>query len=352
MRRWGSIALVVSAVLVLGALGIRAHLRAPVVHAAQTWGVQVGSEPAPGLTGINFYPRALTIDAGDSVSFTFPAQEPHTVTFDAGKVPGLFLTGVTPDNPNQGDFNVTTAFSPLNVTGATTTYDGSQPVSSGVPTDAPADRTPFNVLFPKAGVYYFECAVHGPLMSGTVTVLPAGSALSETPAQAKARGDGESAQDFTNTQAGDQAFAYAPETTTDASGATHHTLSAGTMGFHISELTYTPPNYTVKRGDYITWTQPDANQFHTVTFLSGANEPQFLQVIPQSSAPPLLIIPADVNAPSGGNTYSGAGIVNSGTLTPGNSFTLKIDAPPGTYQYVCLFHADDYNMKGTITVTP
>jgi hypothetical protein len=52
------------------------------------------------------------------------------------------------------------------------------------------------------------------------------------------------------------------------------------------------------------------------------------------------------------NTYTGNGIVNSGSLTSGNSFALKIDAPPGTYEYVCLFHADSYNQKGTITVSP
>jgi len=304
------------------------------------------------MTGINFYPRTLTIDAGDSVSFTFPAQEPHTVTFDAGQVPGLFFTGVAPDHPNTGDFDVTTAFSPVNANGSSATYDGSQPLSSGVPTDAPADRMPWTVTFPKAGVYHFECAVHGPLMAGDITVLPAGGALPEAPAQAKTRGDAESVRDATNTGIADEAFAFAPTKTTDAAGVTHHTLSAGTMGFNISELTYTPSDYTVKRGDYITWTQPDTNQFNTVTFLSGAAQPSFLQIIPQPGGQPLEVIPAKVNAPSGGDTYTGTGYVNSGTITPGNSFTLKIDAPPGTYQYVCLFHADDYNMKGTITVTP
>jgi plastocyanin len=45
-------------------------------------------------------------------------------------------------------------------------------------------------------------------------------------------------------------------------------------------------------------------------------------------------------------------MINSGTLSGGGSFTLRIDAPPGKYEYICLFHADDFNMKGTITVTP
>jgi plastocyanin len=352
MRRWGTIALAATVVLILGAFGLRSQLKAPVVHAAQTWGVAVGGEPGPGLTSINFYPRTLSIAAGDTVSFTFPAQEPHTVTFDAGQVPGLFFTGVIPDNPNKGDFNLTTAFSPVNWSGSSATYDGSKPLSTGVPSDAPPDRMPYNITFPKAGVYHYECAVHGPLMSADITVLPSGATLPETPAQAKARGDGEAAADATNTHVADEAFAFIPTDTTDANGVTHHTLSAGTMGFHISEVTYTPPSMSVKQGDYVTWTNPDTNQFHTVTFLSGAPQPPFLQIIPQSSGQPLEIIPALVNAPSGGDSYTGTGYVNSGTMTPGNSYTLKIDAPPGTYQYVCLFHGDDYDMKGTITVTP
>ncbi|HTE83721.1 MAG TPA: plastocyanin/azurin family copper-binding protein, partial [Dehalococcoidia bacterium] len=205
MRRHGTLAFLAAMALLLGGLGIQAQVHAPLVRAAQSWQVAVGGDPSPGITAINFYPRAVTINAGDTVDFMFPAAEPHTVTFDAGQVPGLFLTGITPNSPGPGDLDITKAFSPLNVGGAAS-YDGTSAISSGIPQDPPGERAPFSVTFPKSGVYYFECAVHGPLMSGNITVLAAGAATPESPAQASARGDTEAANDVTNTNAGDQAF--------------------------------------------------------------------------------------------------------------------------------------------------
>jgi plastocyanin len=352
VRHLATIVLVTALLVLLSSVGLPSHISPPVARAAQTWTVQVGGDPAPGITMINYYPRASTINVGDTINFVFPAQEPHTVTFDAGAVPGLFLTGITPNSPNQGDIDITKAFSPLNSDGTSATYDGSQAVSSGNPTDPPDQRMPFAVTFPKAGEYYFECAVHGPEMSGFVTVLVAGSALPATPDQAKAHGAAEMAQDVTNNTVAAKAFPIQVAKATGPSGSTLYTIDDGAPGFHASVVQMLPQNLTVKRGDYVTWTQPDVVQFHTVTFLSGAAPPQFIQIIPQPGGPPRIVIPAATNAPSGGNTYTGSGTVNSGTLTVGNSFTLKVDAPPGTYEYVCLFHADDYNMKGTITVTP
>ncbi|HET9318994.1 MAG TPA: hypothetical protein VFO27_04435, partial [Bryobacteraceae bacterium] len=269
----------------------------------------------------------------------------------AGNVPGLFVTGLKPNSPNPGDLDATVAFSPANAGGPNISYDGTTVVSSGVPTDAPQDRSPFSVTFPKAGVYYYECAVHGPDMSGEVVVLPAGAATPETPAQATSRGTALAAADVKNTLAIADAFPINPKTTPLANGGTLHELAAGAPGYHLSVSQFLPMDYTVKRGDTITWDQSDIAQFHTVTFLSGAQAPQFLQIIPQPGGPPKIVLPAAVIVPAGGDTYTGTGIVNSGVLTVGTSFTLKVDAPPGTYQYECLFHADDYNMKGTITVT-
>jgi plastocyanin len=337
--------------LLLGGIGARVQIQAQIASAAQNWDVQVGGDPsAPGLTAINFYPSSLTINAGDTVNFNFPAQEPHTVTFDAGHVPGLFLTGITPNSPGAGDFDLTTAFSPVNANGPTVSYDGTQVISSGVPIDPPGQRAPFSVIFPKEGVYYFECAVHGPLMSGTITVAPATSLLAETPATAKTRGMADFTRNLTNTGAEADAFAISSVTTAAGSNSIH-TGAAGAPGDHFSVQAFIPDKLTVKRGDFVTWSQPDPNQFHTVTFLAGTPAPPVPKIVLSPGGPPTILLSADVMVPSGGDTFTGAPL-NSGTLTPGNSVTLKIDPPPGTYEYVCLFHGDDYNMKGTITVTP
>ena len=271
---------------VISAIGVPSYVNTPIATAAQTWSVMAGYDSGPGQTGINYYPRDVTINAGDSISFSFPTAEPHTVAFDAGNVPGLFLTGITPNSPGPADLDITRAFSPVNTDGTSATYDGSQVISSGVPTAPPNERTPFTVTFQRAGVYYFECAVHGPDMSGTVTVEPSGSALIETPDQATSRGTREATQDATNTGVEAQAFAIKPAVAPNPNGGTVHTLSAGVSGAHTSVLQFLPSDYTVKRGDTITWTQADPVQFHTVTFLSGGTEPQFLQIVPQPGGPP------------------------------------------------------------------
>ena len=350
MQRHSTLTLTVI-VLATCVLGLRLHVGSPVAHAAQTWGVQVGGDPTAGVTAINFYPRSLTIAVGDTVNYSFPALEPHSLTFDDGGS-GLFPGDFSPDSPSRGDLDVTKAFSPFNVDGSSATYDGSQVIASGAPLDPPDQRVPFAVTFTKPGVFHFECAIHGPVMEGDVIVAAAGSSLPETPAQVDARASTDMANDLSKTLAQTKLFPLKPMNIAGPAGATIHTLSAGAVGSNTSIAQFLPRDITVKRGDYVVWNQPDVNEFHTVTFLSGAPTPAFFQLIPSASGPPRFVLPFSVNAPSGGSTYTGTGIVNSGAITSGNSYTLKIDAPPGTYQYVCLFHVDLYDHKGTITVTP
>jgi plastocyanin len=55
--------------------------------------------------------------------------------------------------------------------------------------------------------------------------------------------------------------------------------------------------------------------------------------------------------PSGGNTYNGTTLVNSGVMNPGSSFALKFTTA-GTYTVHCIFHDDTENMIGTVVVLP
>jgi plastocyanin len=95
----------------------------------------------------------------------------------------------------------------------------------------------------------------------------------------------------------------------------------------------TSGNLTVKAGTTITWVNQSNNAPHTVT-LPIAGQP--LQ--PMSPFSP----------PSGGTTYDGSHLVNSGPFFPGQKFSLKF-TKAGTFKYYCLFH-DDQGMEGTITV--
>jgi plastocyanin len=79
MRRWLALTLAVAS----GALLCTATARGPfgitAVHAAQTWNVVAGGDgdqiPSGGsLTSIGFFPSVVTINAGDTISWTFPSS--------------------------------------------------------------------------------------------------------------------------------------------------------------------------------------------------------------------------------------------------------------------------------------
>jgi plastocyanin len=103
---------------------------------------------------------------------------------------------------------------------------------------------------------------------------------------------------------------------------------------------FLPGSLTVDVGDSITW-HLDSGEFHTVTFLSGAVAPPFVTI--GQNGPELN--PAAI-APSGGPTYDGSGIANSGLLVKGQQWTLAF-TKAGTYPFLCLIHA---GMAGTVTV--
>ena len=48
----------------------------------QAWTIQAGaSDQNEAFQALAYYPAAITIDAGDSITWKYPAGEPHTVTF-------------------------------------------------------------------------------------------------------------------------------------------------------------------------------------------------------------------------------------------------------------------------------
>ncbi|WP_338602785.1 plastocyanin/azurin family copper-binding protein [Sulfolobus tengchongensis] len=103
-------------------------------------------------------------------------------------------------------------------------------------------------------------------------------------------------------------------------------MSVMTMGFY-------PEIITIDAGDSITFIV-NSTEPHTVTFLSG--NPPLNPFLPQS----LL--------PMGGSIYNGTGIVSSGLLFPGQTYTLTFTTP-GVYIYQCTIHP---GMVGVVIVNP
>jgi plastocyanin len=354
MQRWTALAVLLAVSLgLLGAdpPGISA---VPVANAAQVWDVLAGTdvEFTGGMDSAQtYFPNALAINVGDKVNFHFRGF--HTVTFLSGQpAPRFEMPGADAGtlmlNPQ--------AFFPSAPPGTTSvTYDGSGYLNSGAPEEPEEEGAappPFTVTFTVAGNYSYVCLIH-PGMVARLVVEPAGAALPETPTQATARGQAQMREVLATMRAAAESVRFAQPISAKASGGAsiHSALVGLGHGIGASTLAFLPSRLTVRRGDIVVWTMPDPFEIHTVTFVSGAEPPSFVE--PQfgpggpGSGPPMLVIPANVVNPVGGDTYTGAGYVNSGILGNGASFALRFDAPAGSYEWLCIVHPF---MRGTVAV--
>lgn len=275
-----------------------------------------GSDQNEALQSLQFYPATITIDAGDSITWRYPAGEPHTVTF----------LGPQSAPPPPNDPSV-----PAPAGG--TSYDGSTYTSSGFVLGGGT----YTLTFPKAGTYTYYCLIHGEMV-GKVVVQPAGTAYPALVGSIVQQVPAALAADLKTASDAVAQFPY-------ANGGTH--LVAGiAAGLGTPPLTnasvvrfldgnsLTDTTVTVAAGTTVTWTNRDTNLPHSVTF------PVAGQQLP--SMPPF-------SPPAGGTTYDGTALTNSGPLMPGQSYSLTF-TKPGTYQYFCLFHDDTEHMSGTVVV--
>lgn len=154
-----ALALFIAAMLISGCGG-SSNPAAPL--GPQTWQLVAGaSAQQEALQSLTFYQNSLTIDAGDSVTWTFPTGEPHTVTF----------LGPRPTPPPPTDPSAS-----LPAGGAT--YDGTTYTSSGFVLLGKM----YSLRFPTPGTYTYYCLLHGPSgMTGTIVVPNRGCAVSDNP---------------------------------------------------------------------------------------------------------------------------------------------------------------------------
>jgi plastocyanin len=289
----------------------------PVVAQTQTWKVTAGaSSQNEALEALLYYPAAITIDAGDSIVWTAPAAEPHTISFPiAGQKP-IAPTDPTATLPEGG-----------------TTYDGTAYVSSGFI----AGGATYTLKFPKPGTYTYYSLPQEPLAVGTVVVHAAGLARPKTQAAYDAEAQASIAADEASALASVATVpALADTIAAGVSPATPGGASSSVMRFLAGPTLVDDQSVTVPVGTTLTFKNLSNNVPHTVTFPAlGASPPE---------GPPF-------QAGSGGSTYDGSALVNSGPIGPGGTFHLTF-TKAGTFPYYCLFHDDEEGMMGTVTVTP
>ncbi len=269
------------------------------------------------LQGLDFYPPSLSVNVGDTVSWSFPTGEPHTVTIvPAGQsVP-------PPSDPNAPK-----------PSGSTTT-DGTAYSSSGFQLLGGK----YSLMFTKAGSYTYRCLIH-PGMSGTVVVRAAGTAYPQTQAQLDAAAAAGESADLASASAALATFPYTAHGTHLAVGISPAApggapAASSTVLRFLSSPALSDQSVTIPAGTTLTWTNLSNNEPHTVSIAADG------QTFPKVNPP---------GTPTGNTTFDGTAFSNSGIIPPGQSYSLTF-TKAGTYTVHCVFHDDTENMISTVIV--
>ena len=344
----------------------------------------------------DFFPRTATIATGGTFQFTNEGF--HTATL----LPTSWT--VAADNDVNGIASADIDDSALNRNGTTKaleniapvfpvpaqgcgtpdapcTFDGTSVVSMGAPLGGPPAPFVVTVTAPP-GTYSFHCRVHSG-MTGTLTVVAAGSPDVTTAASADAAASAQAAADVAAGLVAEAAASKAGQRK-NPNGTTTWTLTVGTSdpAGHVAVLDMLPRKISIRPGDSVVWRPRDRNEPHTVTFpkslgsavvplcegAGGKDTPAVPTVNPPRS--PLDFAcggrPADEFEFTGGNgvtTISSPKTVSDSGLVAYRSVFAGFDVPAtaarsswqvsfagaktGTYTYVCQIHD---GMSGTIVV--
>ena len=317
---------------------------------AKQWQAIAGAESADWASqALAFLPNELWIQTGDSIRWTFPTHERHTLTFlTPGQIrpPGFGPTfgvlvgcpGLTPDGSS---------------------FDGSACVTTGVlllgDTETTASAQSYSVSFPTAGNFKFVCLVHAD-MTGVVHVR----SLSDTLPHDQDFYDREAqrqqarllADAFSLEGPGTPGRRDRDQSGSVAAGIGQVVTATGVGTQTASLMRFLRGTIFVRVGDTVEWTMLDPSISHTVTFGTEPADPR------PPSANVLLTSDGARQAVIGSPTDS----VNSGFLTsapqdraglaqspPGVTRFRVTFTSPGTFDYICAIH-DELGMTGTVIV--
>jgi plastocyanin len=317
------------------ALAVLIAPRAVQIVAAQAQAT-VGAQSADkGKQALAFLPNELWVHVGESVTWTFPTDEIHTVTFLRPmqvRLPfQVGCPGTTPDGSSET--NASCVNSGTLVGGAT-----------------------YTVNFPTAGNFKLVCLVHA-YMTGIVHVLNPAETLPHDPDfyVREARHDrSELLSDASRLEGRGTAIAERTSKDEVTAGIAEVVATTG-GGLHTSAvMRFLQDEIVVRVGDTVEWTNVGSAVAHTVTF---GMEP--LDPMPPSPG---------VTTDSDGSRHAVIGSpndnVNSGFLVAAPQERVGLPQPPpgvtrfrvtftspGTFNYICALH-DDLGMKGKVVVLP
>jgi plastocyanin len=350
---------------------VLAGMFAPQPVHGTTWLAVAGAESDDlGRQAWAFLPNELWIHAGDSVTWTFASQEPHTVSF-------LTESTLRPTIPNDDLY-----FQP---TGSS--FDGSSNVNSGEMT---LGQT-YTVKFPTSGNYKLACLAHL-YMNGAIHVLPASTLLPHNQAFYDRTAAGQRERLLSDIERRGEDLDQRGDT--DGDGSPTHRVIAGlgeivAAGLGVqtaAAVRFFPQTITVHVGQTVEWTNKDPMTGHSITF---GVDPATLG-LPERFPIPIVSSGVGVsqNLDPDGALHATVSFptdnVHSGNVQPlpadkaiaGPNAGLPLNDPPvlsqfplptlvkdlnprfrvtfthtGTFNYYCVFH-DNLGMLGQVTVLP
>src|SRR6516162_51455 len=251
----------------------------PQLLAAQ-WNATVGAESNDlGRQGLAFLPNEIWIHAGDSITWTVEATEPHTVTF---------LT----DGQIRPPFNVgCPGFS----TGSAI-FDGSSCITSGLL----FKDAKLTVTFPVAGNFKLVCLIHND-MTGMVHVLDLSQPLPHDQEFYDRLAQTEGRDLLGDRDAAKLKHQHSQNGVAVGGG---EIVATGAGSDTLSVMRFNDPVITVHAGDTVEWTNEDSVTAHTVTF--GTE--------PQDPVPPSSNVTVDADGERHAEVNSTSDSVHSGFL--------------------------------------
>jgi plastocyanin len=323
-------------------ISVLAIFLAPHAAWSKTWQASAGVQTTDeGIQALAFLADELWVHVGDSITWTFPTPEIHTVTFLKQDTmpqqirpprPGVLGGGCPGTTPDGSSFTGSTCLTSPELT----------------------DGQTYTVTFPKAGNFKLVCLVHNN-MTGAVHVLnppeplPHDQAFYDDQArkeQAKLLSDGAGLRG--------RGTATAQQSSADAVTAGIGEIVAEGGGSHtVSVMRFLGESIVVNVGDTVEWTNLDPVTPHTVTFgAEPAGPPQppspGVTTDPDGARHAVLTSPAD-SAHSGFLQAAFQDRVPLPQAPLGKTRFRVTFTSPGTYNYMCVLH-DGLGMVGRVIV--
>jgi plastocyanin len=294
------------------------------------WNATIGAQNQDlGRQALAFLPNEIWIHAGDSITWTMAANEPHTVTFlTAGQIRPPFPVGCPGFSSGSATFDGTTCAT------SALLFNGER----------------FTVVFPVAGNFKLVCLLHEN-MTGTVHVLDPSQSLPHDQPFYDRVAQREREDLLADENAPRPKHHHSEKDVTVGIG---QIIATGGGSDSLSVMRFNDGVITVHAGETVEWTNEDPITPHTITF--GTE--------PQDPLPPSSNVTIDADGARHGVLHSPSDSVHSGFIqgapqermglgqAPSGVTRFRVTfSKPGIYPYICALH-DILGMKGNVIVLP